>query len=423
MRELVRFDKVSKYYRLGAGATGLSRLTSRIRSVASGHSLVSSDQEGFWALRDVSFCLGEGDALGIIGSNGAGKTTTLKILSRVTKPTSGSAAVYGRMSSLIELGAGFHPDLSGRENVYLNGAILGLKKRQIDALFDRIVAFSELEQFIDTPVKRYSSGMYARLGFAVAAHVNPEVLLVDEVLSVGDVGFQAKCAERMKELRHQGTSVIFVSHNMRSVDAICDTCLLLNHGQVEYFGSPSQAIDRYLRLNQNRVHQAKMPSSTGGAPSNQLADIVRVEVLDETRQAREIFRIGDTVVVRIHYVAHQRIEAPLFSAGLFRVDGLHACSNTSEGYVEPVAIEGPGVIELTIPHISLIPHTYVLATSISERRTLRAYAMEQLASFQVTSGEGFIDEHYGVFVPDFRWSDMGETVPDFRSLAVAAAEG
>lgn len=422
MKELVSFDNVSKYYHLGTGTNGLLHLGSRVASRVTGQPVPPGGREGFWALREISFCVRQGDALGIIGSNGAGKTTTLKILSRVTKPTSGRATVKGRMSSLIELGAGFHPDLSGRENVYLNGAILGLKKHEIDALFDRIVAFSELEPFIDTPVKRYSSGMYARLGFAVAAHVNPEVLLVDEVLSVGDVGFQAKCAERMKELRRQGTSVIFVSHNMRSVNAICDSCLLLNHGQVEYLGPPREAIDRYLSLNRVEARGVSTPSGVDGV-TFQPADILCVELLDETREPKDRFRIGDTVVARIHYVAHQRIEAPLFSAGLFRVDGLHACSNTSEGYVEPNVIEGPGVIELVIPHIALVPNTYILTTSISERKTLRAYAMEQSASFQVASDQRLIDEHYGVFVPDFRWREGGDNLPNESRLMMATLDG
>lgn len=416
MSEVIKFHDVSKVYRLGTGqhdlreaVAGLARRILQLRRTQNGTA-------EFLALKDVSFALQQGTALGIIGSNGAGKTTILKILSRVTKPTSGTVSVNGRMSSLIELGAGFHPDLTGKENIYLNGTILGLKRREIDALLERITEFSELQQFIDTPVKRYSSGMYARLGFAVAAHVNPEILLVDEVLSVGDLSFQMKCAERMKELRAQGTAIIFVSHNMRAVDSICDSCLLLEHGQVRFLGPTTEAINVHSKLNRPET----VTGIDGEVPTVQpepgkLADITKVELLDEQGNPRDHYEIGETLVARIHYVAYQRIEAPFFSAGFFRADGLHACSNTSRGYLEPDAIDGPGVVELTVPDLPLVPNTYVLVTSICERRSLRAYAMEQLASFHVGSSDVLIDEAYGVFLPDFRW----QAVPSNPSSAVS----
>lgn len=208
--------------------------------------LSQHDKREFWALQDVSFEVKAGEAVGIIGPNGAGKSTILKILSRIMKPTKGRMVVHGRLSALIEVAAGFHQDLTGRENVFLNGTILGMTKREIASKLDQIVAFSGLEEFIDTPVKRYSSGMYARLGFSIAAHVDPEVLIVDEVLSVGDYVFQQKCVERMKEVIRSGAVVLFVSHNLKSVAEFCNRCLLLERGRLAMEGSPSEVIQRYM---------------------------------------------------------------------------------------------------------------------------------------------------------------------------------
>lgn len=202
-------------------------------------------EQEFWALQGVSFQVGQGEALGIIGPNGSGKSTSLKLLSGILKPDKGRLKVKGRLSTLIELGAGFHPDLTGRENIYLNGTILGMKRAEIDRKFDDIVDFSELREFLDTPVKRYSSGMHARLGFAVAAHVNPEVLVVDEVLSVGDYHFQQRCYNKMREFLHNGTSVVFVSHNMTAISALCKRALLLRKGVPIYLGDTSTAIQKY----------------------------------------------------------------------------------------------------------------------------------------------------------------------------------
>ena len=213
--------------------------------------LFSADQrtklqkKEFWAVQDVSFKVGRGDSLGIIGPNGSGKSTTLKLLSGILQPDKGSLRVRGRLGALIELGAGFHPDLTGRENIYLNGTILGMNKAEIKSKFDEIVEFSELKEFLDTPVKRYSSGMYARLGFSVAAHVDPDVLIVDEVLSVGDYHFQQRCFEKMKEFVRKGTSLVFVSHNMTAISTLCKNALLLQKGEAIYYGGVSQAVQAY----------------------------------------------------------------------------------------------------------------------------------------------------------------------------------
>ncbi|MBI2487677.1 MAG: ABC transporter ATP-binding protein [Deltaproteobacteria bacterium] len=219
----------------------------RLSQLANGQS--ATDKEGnrvIWALKDVSLEVKRGEAVGIIGPNGAGKSTLLKILTRITEPTEGYADIYGRVGSLLEVGTGFHSELTGRENIYLNGAILGMKKAEIDRKFDEIVAFSEIEKFIDTPVKRYSSGMYMRLAFAVAAHLEPEILLVDEVLSVGDASFQKKCFTKMEEIRHQGRTILFVSHNLGAITRLCQRTILLEEGSISADGPSHQVISSYL---------------------------------------------------------------------------------------------------------------------------------------------------------------------------------
>jgi lipopolysaccharide transport system ATP-binding protein len=240
-------DHVSKKFRKGEIHDSLRdlvpafahRLLGRVRAEPLG-------RKEFWALEDVSFSVKRGEAFGIIGSNGAGKSTILKLLSNIMKPTEGGIHVRGMLSALIEVGAGFHPDLTGRDNVFLNGTILGMKKEQIRKKFDAIVEFSGLGDFIDTPVKRYSSGMYARLGFAVAAHVDPDILLVDEVLSVGDYAFQNKCLKKMKSILKDGVTVVFVSHNLRAVTEMCDRCILLDHGRIVREGNARDVVDAYL---------------------------------------------------------------------------------------------------------------------------------------------------------------------------------
>jgi homopolymeric O-antigen transport system ATP-binding protein len=251
--------------------------------------------ETFWALNDVSFEVHHGEAFGIIGRNGAGKSTLLKILSRITRPTRGTADVYGRMGSLLEVGTGFNPELTGRENVFLNGAILGMSRADIRRRFDEIVAFAEVERFLDTPVKRFSSGMYMRLAFAVAAHLEPEILVVDEVLAVGDTAFQARCLGKMEDVASRGRTVLFVSHNMGAITQLCSRVLLLNAGRVETEGPPDEVVGRYLAetVNDGRVdlRDTTRPISDRGAVFEW------AEVQDASGSVRQDFSIGDNVRV------------------------------------------------------------------------------------------------------------------------------
>lgn len=252
----IRVEDLGKQYRIGQNLTGYRTLRDtlvdlahapfrRLSSVIRGQSDHSSP-ETIWALRDISFKVQRGQVLGVIGRNGAGKSTLLKLLSRVTEPTEGFAEIYGRVGSLLEVGTGFHPELTGRENIYLNGAILGMKRAEIERKFDEIVAFAEVEKFIDTPVKRYSSGMYLRLAFAVAAHLEPEILVVDEVLAVGDSEFQRKCLGKMSQVAHEGRTVLFVSHNMSAILRLTEETILLDHGRIVMRAPSDQVVDHYL---------------------------------------------------------------------------------------------------------------------------------------------------------------------------------
>jgi lipopolysaccharide transport system ATP-binding protein len=263
MKPVISVENLSKSYRLGVIGSGtfkddFKRWWARTRGLPDPLAIIGqSDHQNrsgeiVWALQDVSFQVKEGEALGIIGRNGAGKSTLLKILSRVTAPTKGEVKIKGRIASLLEVGTGFHPELTGRENIYMNGAILGMTKPEIRKKFDEIVDFAGVEKYINTPVKRYSSGMYVRLAFAVAAHLDPEILIVDEVLAVGDAEFQKKCLGKMDEVTKGGRTVLFVSHNMASIINLCNKCISLQSGFVDNYGSPEQVINKYLRSDNNR---------------------------------------------------------------------------------------------------------------------------------------------------------------------------
>ena len=239
---MIELESVSKRFVIGPGRSG------DLREMFAGRRRAAKTASEFWALRDVSFTVTPGKPLGIIGHNGSGKSTLLKLLTGILKPTTGSVRIKGRVGALIEVGAGFHPDLSGRENIFLNGSILGLSRREISAKFDAIVAFAGLEKFIDTPVKRYSSGMYMRLGFAVAAHTDPDILLVDEVLAVGDALFQRKCLRHLEDYVAKGGAVVFVSHAMSQTMQLCKSCVWLDHGRVRYIGPTEDAVDQYMNV-------------------------------------------------------------------------------------------------------------------------------------------------------------------------------
>ncbi|MFL6466527.1 MAG: ABC transporter ATP-binding protein [Pyrinomonadaceae bacterium] len=282
MTPIIRVENLSKQYTLGAKAEPYTTLReSLVRAARKPIEMVRgngrAEQSRFWALKDVSFDVMPGEVVGIIGRNGAGKSTLLKILSRITEPTSGRVELYGRVGSLLEVGTGFHPELTGRENIYLNGAILGMRREEIAKKFDEIVDFAEIEEFLDTPVKRYSSGMYVRLAFAVAAHLEPEILIVDEVLAVGDAEFQKKCLNKMKDVGEHGRTVLFVSHNMQAVLRLCQRAILVGAGEIQVDGPASNVTAAYLRSETGSLSSRKW-DDPGSAPGNEVARLRSVSI-------------------------------------------------------------------------------------------------------------------------------------------------
>ena len=333
------------------------------------------DRREFWALKDVSFEIPRGQAVGIVGDNGAGKSTILKILSGIMKPTSGEMAVHGRLSALIEVGAGFHPDLTGRENVYLNGAILGMNRAEVRRKFDEIVEFSGLAEFIDTPVKRYSSGMFARLGFAVAAHVDPDVLIVDEVLSVGDYLFQRKCMERMAVVLKGGATVIFVSHNLRAVTDLCSRALLLSHGHLLADGPSTEVLQKYM--------QAGMDASTNGDRPVYLS---RFALKDRSGdQVR--FESGAPARIEVEISARQRVERLSLVLMIYDDNQYQLFSASTERMGAPPFTLDPGqkISYAFDLQLHLAPGTYRVAAALYRYDVQREYGTFQGTSFFVHS--------------------------------------
>jgi lipopolysaccharide transport system ATP-binding protein len=374
MAAALEFRNVSKLYRLGETGTSLREaLMSSARQLFT--SRPPDPRPELWAVRDLSFRVEAGQSLGIIGPNGAGKTTILKLLSRITEPTTGVARTRGRVSSLIELGAGFHPDLTGRDNIFLNGTILGMSRRQIERSFDEIVDFSGLERFLDTPVKRYSSGMYARLGFSVAAFTGAAVLLVDEVLAVGDFNFQAKCVERMRELVRNGTSVIFISHSLYYVGYFCTHSMLMHRGQAKAFGRPAEVIAEYQKLLRDLSTEEEARHSNDELPAGpRAARIVDVQVLGPDGAPREIFDLGETLVLSIQGFASERIPSPVVRFSIFSSEGVRCFSSHNRmAHVDFPDVEGAFTVQVSLADLRLMPDSYSVSVALLESTALGPY--------------------------------------------------
>lgn len=358
MSVAICFEHVSKRYRIGAGRKNLRETISAFPGRLLGRDNRAAEIENYiWAVKDVSIKAEQGKVLGIIGPNGAGKTTMLKLISKVTKPTSGQIQSTGRVSALIELGAGFHPDLTGRENVYLNGVILGLSKRQIDERFDSIMQFAELERFIDTPVKRYSSGMYARLGFAVAAHVDPDILLVDEVLAVGDEAFQLKCHEFIHSLVRSGRTSIFVSHNLYAIEQLCDRVVWLDHGKIIQDGAPSYVLKAYMDETDRRLSRLKQ--DTTSFKDNKL-HIRQLRVTDVNGIQKEAFSAGEDLLVSLDFESNSHMERPFFCIWISDAQShqpLIAANMLLDNFIAP-AIDGRGTLICHFKEVPLMPRAY-----------------------------------------------------------------
>ena len=357
------FSRVSKRYLLQRERAGDLR-------EAFGGLLRRRRREEFWALRDVSFEVQPGEAVGVIGRNGAGKSTTLKILAGIVRPTRGWAEVRGRVTPLIEVGAGFHPDLTGRENVYLNGAVLGLRRREMDARFERIVEFAELADFLDVPLKRYSTGMAMRLGFSVAAHVDPDLLLVDEVLAVGDIAFQAKCLAAIQDLRRNGTTILFVSHAMDTVATLCDRVELLGHGRVTATGTPDEVLPRYRQ----EVFASNGQLGRGVTRPDTPVRLVDVQLTGPEGEACRLFDTGTHVLIHGRFECAAPVPDAIFHVAIHRADGLlcFATSSFAEGG-RLHAIDGTGTFTLTLRDVNLMVGSYLVSVRVGGHNLGRSF--------------------------------------------------
>jgi ABC-2 type transport system ATP-binding protein len=348
--------------------------------------------EEFLALDDVSLDVREGSTVGFIGENGSGKSTLLKCIARILRPDHGTVRVEGKVSALLELGAGFHPELSGRENVFLNGTILGLSQKQIERRFDDIVDFAGLSRFIDTPVKNYSSGMYVRLGFSVAINVEPDVLVVDEVLAVGDETFQTRCNEKFAEMRHQGKTIVVVSHALGAVRSMCDEVVWLEHGKVRAIGAPGPITDAYYsEMHQAREASAELSTRWG----SQEAVIHSVEMLDASGSPITKARTGDAVTFRLRYFSPEPTAQPVFGISIRTLEGVQVTNPyTIEAGVLPDKIQGWGNVDLHVPRLLLLPGTYDISVMFQDREMLHTYDFHQRA-LRVDIDSGDPHETYG----------------------------
>jgi homopolymeric O-antigen transport system ATP-binding protein len=359
MSDLV-FDHVSKRYRIRHEVDVHATRHPLIRKWMS----LWTRPEDFWAIRDVSFAVERGEAVGIIGHNGAGKSTILKLLSNITTPTSGQIVIKGRLAALIEVGSGFHPELSGRENIYLNGSILGMSRSEITKKLDSIIDFAGVRQFIDTPVKRFSSGMYVRLGFSIAAHLHPDILLLDEVLAVGDAAFQAKCLDRITELKESGTTIVFISHDLRAVERLCQRVLLLKRGQIVMSGSAKEVVAAY---------QSDATLSSESVEVHKKGETKEVEIRalsfrDELGQLKPIFQTGEALVARIDYEVHQPVKDAVFGILFFTADGQQHCELTTQLSSDKISLSpGKASIEFRTPELGLLPGVYFTSVHVQER--------------------------------------------------------
>ncbi|MCC6695167.1 MAG: ABC transporter ATP-binding protein [Candidatus Hydrogenedentes bacterium] len=399
----IRVEGIGKRYRLG-------QTLDWGRSIRRAFGNPPADASGeIWALREVSFEVPRGTVLGIIGRNGAGKSTLLKILTRVTEPTTGRAELRGRVGSLLEVGTGFNPELTGLENIYLNGAILGMRKAEIGRKLEEIVEFSGVRAFLETPVKRYSSGMFVRLAFAVAAHLDPEILLIDEVLAVGDASFQRRCLGKMDEVAKGGRTILFVSHNMGAIRRLCPQCLWLDGGRVAAMGNTEDVIAQYFDAVNSDSPPLDPDAGRGGLR------ITRVAVLDAQGAPCQFFEPGDDVTIRIHYEASQRIVRPQLNLSVSGAHGLLFGANMVLDDLRPEGLEGSGVIECTFQKIPLLPQTYTLALAVYDEigEDYVSPPIHNAASFQVQGDAGklkytgamadkYVENVYTIRIP-YQW--------------------
>ncbi len=412
----IRAEQLGKLYRIGKRrenyGTLRDNITHGISSLFRGHRSPVAKEAGstFWALRDVSFEVQQGQAVGIIGRNGAGKSTLLKILTRITEPTEGYVELRGRVASLLEVGTGFHPELSGRENIYLNGAILGMRKAEIDRKFDEIVDFAEIETFLDTPVKRYSSGMYVRLAFAVAAHLEPEILLVDEVLAVGDAAFQKKCLGKMGDIAEGGRTILFVSHNIAAIQSLCNVAFLVDRGHVLKSGDVGEVVTEYLTL-VNSSESLPLASRTDRQGNGRLK-FTAFQATGEPESDTGVV-LGHPAAFTLRYEASSRLRNVHVSLG-FRTalnEGALYASNELVGK-ELDDLPAHGTLVCSFDKLPLLPGTYMVNVYCTVNGVVADWVADA-ACVQVLSGDYFgtgrvPPQGYGSVVVPCRWDLSAE---------------
>ena len=391
------------------------RLLSRLRNGR-------STSETFWALKDVSFDVRSGEVLGIIGSNGAGKSTLLKILNRITEPTTGGVDIYGRVGALLEVGTGFHPELTGRENIFLNGAILGMTRAEIKRKFDEIVAFAEVERFLDTPVKRYSSGMYVRLAFAVAAHLDPKILLIDEVLAVGDAEFQKKCIAKMEDVAfNEGRTVIFVSHNMDAVCHLCSRCILLRNGAIARVGKTADVVAEYLGGERDQAPEIEF------SPIDSDATLRFAGLYGPKGKATSSFAVTEPVLLKAAFDVRREIEGLQFAFAVLNFKHERVFYSTVSMADPPFSVESAGKHTLTalIPGRLLLPGLYFVTLALHTPKTKLYDLRKQALSFRIVPTmadrfDGFAGDELGQIFADVKWHRI-ENIPTtpHRETAIA----
>ncbi len=361
----LKLDHVSKRYLIRHEADANNKVHPLLQKLSN----LWNRPEEFWALRDVSFEVQRGEALGIIGRNGAGKSTILKLLANITRPTAGKITINGRLSALIEVGSGFHQDLTGRENIYLSGSILGMNRSEITRKLDSIIDFAGIRQFIDTPVKRYSSGMYVRLGFSIAAHLEPDILLLDEVLAVGDGAFQLKCMNRIKELEHAGTTIVFISHDLRAIERVCDRVILLKSGEIVACGPPSEVIKVYDPPRKvDGKHQRELLIFNNLNPNAGLKfEVERIEVVERDGSIKHELRTGDYVRFRISWRSDEILEQGGVELGIRTLDGvpLIQYSTRPVSTTDVRFYQGRNSIELVFDEFPLASGDYQLSAGLT----------------------------------------------------------
>ena len=362
--------------------------------------------ESLWAVRDVSFDVLPGQCFGIVGRNGSGKSTILKLMARILRPNNGRIIINGRVSALLELGAGFHPDLTGRENIFLNAALLGFDEASTRAYYDRIVEFSELEGFIDMPVRHYSSGMYMRLGFSVAIHMQPDILIVDEILAVGDQAFQSKCIDAIMAMKERGVTIIIVSHNINLVRTLCTHILWIDKGIPQAHGLVDEVAAEYVaHAYQQKGQPATAVFTRSGSGE---IEITSTRFLNGQEEPQETFATGEPMTIEIGYLAHKPIPNPEFGLGIFRQDGVQVNGpNTNVAGVDLGIIEGAGVIRYEIESLPLLPATYLVTTAVHDGRSHQCYDFHMQAySFRIS--QGITQELEGLVALAAQWRQMPE---------------